>query len=217
MKRPETILAPIAFIAAVVGLLLLFERASDEVAVAPNNPTSPTGPTGPKLREPLPAAGPDGALHPPRGGGELPPGVSPVHIPPRDARLLPVPEGEPPRAPEPEEPDEPDEPDEPTVWPATPEGIRGALDEATPRIKRCYEQALEQHPELGGKITVEFAVGTVDTAGGVGTVTRAGIGDATIDSTVMDDCLLDAMEGLQFDPPTDGDIEISYPFFFSTE
>ncbi|MFH1464306.1 MAG: AgmX/PglI C-terminal domain-containing protein [Pseudomonadota bacterium] len=104
---------------------------------------------------------------------------------------------------------------EPTVWPASADGIHGAMREALPGIRRCYEQALAQDPSIAGKITVVFTVGTTDTAPGLGQVLSAGIQEATIQQTTMDGCLLEAMEALQFDPPVDGDMEVVYPFTFS--
>jgi hypothetical protein len=212
MKRPETILAPIAFVAAVVGLMFLLEHGAEE------DPPAPTGARGEAPAGPRPAPSLDPGPGAPRDPAPPSPSGAPIPDPPRDVRLLPIPAAE---GGEPPGPDaaaeEPGAAAPPTVWPATEEGIRGAMREALPRVRRCYEQALEEHPDLGGRITVDFIVGSSDTAEGVGGVTRAGIGDATIEHTVMDDCLLDALEGLQFDPPADGELEVSYPFLFSTE
>ncbi len=91
------------------------------------------------------------------------------------------------------------------------------MAEALPKIKGCYERALKIDPEIAGEIVVAFTIGTADTASGVGQVTSVGIADATVEQTTMDDCLLDAMEDLQFDPPADGEMEVNYPFLFSVE
>jgi TonB family protein len=103
-----------------------------------------------------------------------------------------------------------------SVWPASEQGIHGAMKEALPGIRRCYEQALEQDPSIAGTIVVHFVVGTTDTASGLGQVLSARIDEASVEQTIMDDCLLDAMEALQFDPPADGEMEVRYPFTFST-
>ncbi len=91
------------------------------------------------------------------------------------------------------------------------------MGEALPKIRACYDRALEVDPDIEGKLVVAFAIGTTDTAAGVGQVTRAGIADGSMEQTAMDDCLLDAMEDLQFDPPADGELEVNYPFMFSVE
>ena len=169
--------------------------------------------------------GPASRAHPPRhDGGPPPPGAS-APGPGRSGSAASSPRGSDDYGkPAPLGQDEPSDGDEqgggdpdPTVWPTSSEGIKGAIAESLPRIRRCYEQALAADPDMGGTITVAFTIGTTDTASGVGTVLDAGIADATIEQTTMDDCLLDAMESLQFDPPVEGEIEINYPFTFSAE
>lgn len=210
MKRPILVLI-VAIAAVLLAVLLLRPSQQGEQPVpGPQTPPPPLADNG---------VGADGATPPTPGSTSGPSRAS--HTPAPAASNPPATETE--RSTEPAEPNDADqaiapaEEPEPTVWPASGEGIQGAMGEALPRIRRCYEQALELEPDMAGKIVVAFTIGTTDTASGVGQVLDAGIADATIEQTTMDDCLLDAMEGLQFDPPADGELEVNYPFHFSVE
>jgi len=217
MKRPLLILF-LAFAAVITAVVLLRpspngdgptpSTALDRGAHAPNPARTDGTPTGAQDH-----ATPDGGS-PSTPGSPTPQGTQPTATPTDPAPLEPV-AGSSEPTPDAEPLEDPDA--EPTVWPASGEGIRGAMDEALPKIRECYERALVGDPNIAGKIVVAFAIGTTDTAAGVGQVTRAGIADATVEQTTMDDCLLDAMEDLQFDPPSDGEMEVNYPFMFSME
>ncbi len=211
MQRPA-IIAGLAGLAILLAVILLYrgagtpEPASQPVASAERRAPTPLS-EAPSPEPPAPSGREPGSEGPAPITEPAAPNPQPLII--GDA---PVPEQV-----EEEEEDNPDAPVQNTVWSATKEGIQGAMAEALPGIRRCYEQALEVHPDMAGKIVVAFSIGTKDTAAGVGQVLDAGIADATIEQTTMDDCLLDAMEDLQFDPPVDGEMEINYPFHFSTE
>jgi hypothetical protein len=217
MKRATTLLI-LAAAAACCVLLVLRPRGADD----------PDGSSQPRAGRALDDDNHAGTPPPPRGDGarDRPEGPTPPPVgdhtragarddPEADANGQPTPPGA-------DAQDEQDAPEhqadpDPTVWPTSPEGIKGAIAEALPRIRRCYEQALAVDPQMAGTITVAFTIGTTDTAAGLGQVMSAGIADASIEQTTMDTCLLDAMESLQFDPPADGDIEIAYPFTFSVD
>ncbi len=214
----QLIVISLAGLIAVGGALLFVLLATTEPAPAPPSAAASSAPErvvhkgGPELphapREPLPTP------QPPSEGE--PGSVGPEGDDYGKPSPLGMPGGARPDEGEDQDHDDPAEAD-PTVWPASADGIQGAIGESLPKIRRCYERALEQHPDMGGSITVSFTIGTRDTAAGVGTVLDAGIADATIEQETMDDCLLDAMEDLQFDPPADGEMTIRYPFRFSTE
>jgi len=211
MKRPVIILI-LAFVAVITAVLLL-RPAPDGDGLTPSTMPVLAAPNPARAGEP-PAGADDRTV--PDGGSPSAPGIQPTTTP--TDRAPQEPGAQRPELDQPSDAEPLDDPDaEPTVWPASGEGIRGAMDEALPKIRECYERALVGDPTIAGKIVVAFAIGTTDTAAGVGQVTRAGIADATVEQTTMDDCLLDAMEDLQFDPPSDGEMEVNYPFVFSVE
>jgi hypothetical protein len=203
---PTLILACLGILAAV--LLLGRRGLPPDTAGTPSGPTASSEPPATEGPRPEPPGSrPEAARdHSSAGGRPNTPAAPPSPQPqaPDDGAREPA-------------PSDPDAPPEATVWPATSDGIRGAMAEALPGVRRCYEQALEQHPDMAGKIVVSFTVGTTDTASGLGQVLEASIADATIAQTTMDDCLLDAMEALQFDPPADGQMQVDYPFHFSVD
>jgi len=98
-----------------------------------------------------------------------------------------------------------------SVWPLNRDGIQGAVDEVLPRLQGCYDEALEEVPDLEGQLTVAFTVVAED---GIGQVWAARIEDDRLDDGPVADCVLDAMEALQFDPPDEGELVVTYPFRF---
>ena len=91
------------------------------------------------------------------------------------------------------------------------DGIRDVL----PDIRRCYQEALEVVPGLEGRVVVKFTIKELDEAG---RVIKVSIKDADFDDVPMEDCILDVVESVEFDPPTGGGIVIvSYPFDFSSD
>ena len=91
------------------------------------------------------------------------------------------------------------------------EGIQGVLDE----VDECYREALEEVPDLEGMIRARFTIRGDD---GVGRVIRISIKDADFDDAPLEDCLLDAIEEVEFPPPEGGGIVIvTYPFVFTPQ
>ncbi len=100
-------------------------------------------------------------------------------------------------------------PGEVSAWPADGKGISGAVREALPRMKRCYEAAIERDPQLAGRITAHFALTEVD---GVGRVTGLEL-ETTTDQPDFEDCVGDVLAELAFDAPDD-QVTVSYPLVF---
>lgn len=119
-------------------------------------------------------------------------------------------------APSPEEPDEGEEdlpiPEGVSVWPVSKDGIDGAVGEVITDIRQCYQTALSEVPDLAGDLLVQFTIGSTD---GIGKVIEVGIPDGDLVDGPMEDCVLDVMSVLQFDPPAE-DTVVTYPFRFST-
>jgi hypothetical protein len=102
-----------------------------------------------------------------------------------------------------------------SVWPATPDGIVGAIKEAHEDLRSCYGQALQEIPELTGNLVIKFTLSGVD---GVGRMTDVYVQDGALEDVPMEDCVLDAFELMEFDPPADGDtLEVNYPLSFEQE
>jgi hypothetical protein len=101
-----------------------------------------------------------------------------------------------------------------SVWPPTKEGIDGAMREVLHDIRRCYQLALEEFPDLEGSFVAEFVITDED---GLGVVTAASVLRAsTIEDEPMEDCVFDVLHSLAFDPPEDGgSMTVTYPFKFS--
>lgn len=98
------------------------------------------------------------------------------------------------------------------VWSLDTEGIKGAVQEATPDIADCYTAWLRAHPDLEGKATVKFVIG----ATGEGDDRQGQIEQVTLDESelghgLMEGCILNVMAGLQFEAP-DEPITVRYPF-----
>lgn len=105
-----------------------------------------------------------------------------------------------------------------SAWPMTKDGIDGAFREVLPGIRGCYEDALQEVPDLEGGFKVLFRV---DDREGIGSVVHVEITDMNSDAFTelhdlpMEDCVMDVMHTLQFDAPADGPVEVRYPLVFN--
>jgi hypothetical protein len=98
-----------------------------------------------------------------------------------------------------------------TVWPATADGIVGAIKEAQAGMQRCYEVALEEVPGLSGRLALRFVLGEED---GVGRILEVGITDDEVQDGPLEECVLDVVQALEFDPPEGGKLTVKYPLVF---
>jgi hypothetical protein len=114
------------------------------------------------------------------------------------------------------DPGERDDEERGMIYAATPEGIRGAVQEAAPKIKECYEGWVAANPDLAGHLKVSFTISTETDADEIAHVTRAHVVDSELAHGLLEGCVLNMMEGLSFDPPEDGEITVTYPFKFDT-
>ena len=89
------------------------------------------------------------------------------------------------------------------------EGIRDVM----PEIRACYQEALAAVPDLAGQLRIKF---TIEEEEGSGWVKEVSVPDADFDDVPMEDCVMDVVESVAFDPPEGGGVVIvSYPFVFS--
>lgn len=76
-------------------------------------------------------------------------------------------------------------------------------------IRQCYTRELRRDPDLRGKLVVRFVVGES------GSVKYAAIRGSTLDSRIVEDCVLDKVRAATFPRPRGGTVIVSYPFNFS--
>lgn len=100
------------------------------------------------------------------------------------------------------------------VEPGAPEGaladaaqIRARIEHDLPEILPCYEVEAPRHAEFAGTVTVRFHVNAT------GTVTKA----VASGLEPINSCVATRIVGLRFDPPTSGELDVTYPFGFKTE
>jgi TonB family protein len=79
------------------------------------------------------------------------------------------------------------------------------------RFKYCYEQQLNAHPDLGGKVAVRFTIAPT------GRVADASAAEDTVGHAAVAQCVVDVMESLVFPAPRGGGVAVvTYPFVFAT-
>ena len=92
------------------------------------------------------------------------------------------------------------------------EAVRFAVEQAKPGIVDCYAQALEEAPELAGKLTMKFTVHVKD---GVGTLRDAEVADDGLGNPFLGMCALGALAKVEFEGEQDGVVTVNYPFNLS--
>ncbi|MCM2282879.1 MAG: AgmX/PglI C-terminal domain-containing protein [Bdellovibrionaceae bacterium] len=75
------------------------------------------------------------------------------------------------------------------------------------QIRFCYEQGLQGDPQLAGRVEVAWTIN------GNGQVTTAGVANTTLNSKIVEDCILLRLRSWKFPLPEGGvDVKVSYPF-----
>ncbi len=92
-----------------------------------------------------------------------------------------------------------------------PEVIQRIVRQNFGRFRLCYENALRTNPNLSGRVTVGFVIGTD------GAVTSASAGNAGIADAGMVSCVVRSFHRLQFPQPEGGVVRVTYPIVFSPE
>ena len=104
------------------------------------------------------------------------------------------------------------------TWSVDRDGIQGAVREALPDIRECYEGWLRANPALAGKVTVRFTIATDADDGERGKVTKAALVASDVGHPLMEGCVLNVMAGLAFEAPSDGKpLDVNYPIILQTE
>jgi outer membrane biosynthesis protein TonB len=104
-------------------------------------------------------------------------------------------------------------------WDTTGGQVRGSLDKEIIRrvirrhideVTSCYEKGAELHPHLGGRLVVQFIIGSE------GHVTQSRVESSTLNDLLTDNCIANALLSWEFPKPQGGGrVIVSYPFVLS--
>lgn len=87
------------------------------------------------------------------------------------------------------------------------DAIAAVINRNLGQVRFCYEQGLQSDPNLSGRVSVDFVIG------GNGMVKSAAVGNTTLNSKLIEDCILLRMKSWKFPFPQGGvDVKVSYPF-----
>lgn len=76
-------------------------------------------------------------------------------------------------------------------------------------IRYCYQRELQKRPSLAGTVRMRFTVAAD------GSVSTAAVGESTLGSPEVEDCLVHLVQRMQFSPvPGGGVVSVTYPFTF---
>ncbi len=85
--------------------------------------------------------------------------------------------------------------------------IAAVIQRNSGQVRFCYEQGLQGDPNLNGRVAVDFTIG------GNGLVKIAGINTSSLNSKIIEDCILLRLKTWKFPLPQGGvDVKVSYPF-----
>ena len=85
-----------------------------------------------------------------------------------------------------------------------------------PMATSCYEKALKRHPQLAGKLVVNFTIIGYQDVGGIVEGVNVMSDEGTLNDKELNKCVEDAMLSMAFDAPKEGgSINVTYPFTFA--
>lgn len=85
--------------------------------------------------------------------------------------------------------------------------IAAVINKNLGQVRFCYEQGLQGDPNLHGRVAVAFTIG------GNGLVRTASLEKPTMQSKIIEDCIVMRLKTWQFPLPQGGvDVKVSYPF-----
>ena len=89
--------------------------------------------------------------------------------------------------------------------------IRDVVRESRDQLGFCFAWQLHQHPELGGRLTMDFTIGED------GAVTRAEVVDDELGDETVQRCFRSVTQRMRFPVPEDGEVRVRYPFQLSAD
>ena len=92
------------------------------------------------------------------------------------------------------------------------EGIRRVVIANKRQIQACYEKALNQEPDLHGKVVLEWDIGAK------GKVLGARVKSSTLNSALVEQCMVSHLKSWRFpEPPADQIAVVAFPFVFMSQ
>lgn len=74
-------------------------------------------------------------------------------------------------------------------------------------VRYCYNEGLQEDPELAGRVEVQFTIGTD------GSVAESTVASTDIDDSGVPECIANAVARWKFPKPADGNkVTVTYPF-----
>lgn len=87
------------------------------------------------------------------------------------------------------------------------DAIAAVINRNLGQVRFCYEQGLQGDPSLNGRVAVGFTIG------GNGAVKVANVENSSLNSKLIEDCILLRLKSWKFPLPQGGvDVKVSYPF-----
>jgi RNA polymerase sigma-70 factor (ECF subfamily) len=94
-----------------------------------------------------------------------------------------------------------------------PEYIRASIQDALSLFKQCFEDALVDHPDLNGRIQLEFTIEGDPDVGGVVSTSKVDDEQSTLKLPELRECFEQTIYAARFPAPADhGVVLVSYPF-----
>ena len=96
------------------------------------------------------------------------------------------------------------------------EYIRTQIRALLPMIKDCYETTLRSHPDVQGKLVVDFTIVGEPDVGALVSDSAINDSQSTIADADMRECVKETMYSASFPaPPAGGEMHVTYPFLFA--
>lgn len=87
------------------------------------------------------------------------------------------------------------------------DAIAAVINKNLGQVRFCYEQGLQGDPNVNGRLAVDFTIG------GNGVVKTASVASSSLNSKVIEDCIILRLKSWKFPLPQGGvDVKVSYPF-----
>ncbi len=90
-----------------------------------------------------------------------------------------------------------------------PEVIQRVVRQNFGRFRMCYQNGLQGNPNLQGRVSVRFVIGTD------GAVGSAANGGSDLPDSAVVSCVVHAFYGVSFPQPEDGIVTVTYPIMFT--
>ena len=88
--------------------------------------------------------------------------------------------------------------------------IRRVVRRHMNEVRYCYEKELLSHPDLFGRVMVQFTIS------GTGQVVGSGVQASTLKSSAVEQCIAQAVKRWEFPAPQAGIVVVSYPFMLKS-